>query len=135
MNPVKTSERSSDPTVRYYEERFARLEETLNGERQTEFHLLRQSGIASLAALGFPTAKHEDWRFTNVGPIAKEQFDPLTYARADTAGDLVSRHVLEGAIRLVVVNGHLVAQHSDTRNLPPGVIVSGLREARMPSRR
>jgi Fe-S cluster assembly protein SufD len=128
-DPVSTSERTSDPAVRYYEERFARFEESLNGERQSAFHGLRRSGIASFAALGFPTTKHEEWRFTNVGPIAKERFDPLTSARPVTTEAIVAQSAIDGAIRLVVVNGHVDPLRSETTELPPGVIVSGLREA------
>lgn len=32
---------------------------------------LRKGGIAHFAELGFPTTKHEEWRFTSVAPIAK----------------------------------------------------------------
>ena len=37
---------------------------------------LRKAGIARFAELGFPTLKDEDWRFTNVAPIAKLPFKP-----------------------------------------------------------
>ena len=32
---------------------------------------LRKAGLARFAELGFPTLKDEDWRFTNVAPIAR----------------------------------------------------------------
>ncbi|HEU0010518.1 MAG TPA: hypothetical protein VFT34_11945, partial [Verrucomicrobiae bacterium] len=38
---------------------------------------MRKAGIARFAELGFPSLKHEDWRFTNVAPIAKLAFKPL----------------------------------------------------------
>ena len=31
---------------------------------------LRERSITRFGELGFPTTKHEDWRFTNVAPIA-----------------------------------------------------------------
>ena len=31
---------------------------------------LRKAGIAGFAKLGFPTLQDEDWRFTNVAPLA-----------------------------------------------------------------
>ena len=37
----------------------------------------RKAGIARFAELGFPTLKDEDWRFTNVAPIAKLPFHPV----------------------------------------------------------
>ena len=38
---------------------------------------LRKAGIARFAELGFPTLQQEDWRFTNVAPIAKLPFKPV----------------------------------------------------------
>jgi len=37
---------------------------------------IRQAGMARFAELGFPTLRDEDWRFTNVAPIAKLPFRP-----------------------------------------------------------
>src|SRR5437763_4352788 len=38
---------------------------------------LRKAGLARFAELGFPTLKDEDWRFTNVAPIARLPFKPV----------------------------------------------------------
>ena len=35
---------------------------------------LRERAFAQFAATGFPTTQHEEWRFTNVAPIAAEPF-------------------------------------------------------------
>src|ERR1700742_2618802 len=35
---------------------------------------LRDAGFARFAELGFPTTHEEEWRFTNVAPIARAQF-------------------------------------------------------------
>ena len=37
---------------------------------------LRKAGMARFAELGFPTLHDEDWRFTNVAPLAKLPFKP-----------------------------------------------------------
>src|SRR6266536_2696785 len=44
---------------------------------------LRKAGIARFAELGFPTTRHEDWRFTNVAPMAKLPFKPVFDAGAE----------------------------------------------------
>ena len=33
------------------------------------------AGIASFEKLGFPTARNEDWKYTNVGPLAAAVFE------------------------------------------------------------
>jgi len=37
----------------------------------------RKAGISHFVELGFPTLRDEDWRFTNVAPIAKLPFEPV----------------------------------------------------------
>jgi Fe-S cluster assembly protein SufD len=81
--------------------------------------------------LGLPTLRDEDWRFTNVAPIAKLPFKP-----AFDPGDGVTEAELEkfafaklpGA-RLVFVNGHFAAKFSALNNLPPGVKAGSLAAA------
>src|ERR1039457_688983 len=38
---------------------------------------LRDAAFARFAALGFPTTHDEEWRFTNVAPIARTAFTPV----------------------------------------------------------
>src|SRR5438874_3303204 len=74
---------------------------------------LRKAGIARFAELGFPTLKHEDWRFTNVAPIAKLPFKPVfTPGRDGLSAADISKFTLGNlpAIRLVFVNGHYAAE-------------------------
>src|SRR3989475_13246732 len=54
---------------------------------------LRKAGIARFAELGFPTTRHEDWRFPNVAPIARLPFKPAFDSSADgvTAESLSER--------------------------------------------
>ena len=93
---------------------------------------LRKAGIACFAEQGFPTLKDEDWRFTNVAPIAGLPFKPMT----DGARDKSASELLTGAAftkmagsRLVFVNGHFAAELSLVGKLPAGVKVSNLATA------
>ncbi len=90
---------------------------------------LRKAGIVRFAELGFPTTRHEDWRFTNVAPIAKLPFSPVLEAgdHAVTAKTL-SRFTFAGLTgsRLVFVNGRFSKELSKVANLPDGVKVAGL---------
>ena len=93
---------------------------------------LRKAGIACFAEQGFPTVKDEDWRFTNVAPIAKLPFKPML----DGAKDKSASEILAGAAfnklagsRLVFVNGHFASELSSIGKLPAGVKVSNLAAA------
>src|SRR6059036_1762545 len=84
---------------------------------------LRKAGIARFAELGFPSTRHEDWRFTNVAPIAKLPFRPVFNASADgitteALGELTFAN-LPGT-RLVFVNGQIANGLSTVRSLPKG---------------
>ena len=87
---------------------------------------LRKAGMARFAELGFPTTKHEDWRFTNVAPIAKLPYLPAGGGEV-TAEDLAdfAFSKLEGS-RLVFIDGVFSNGLSRIEEQPEGVVVSNL---------
>jgi Fe-S cluster assembly protein SufD len=88
---------------------------------------LHDRAAARFAALGFPTTRDEDWRFTNVTPIASGEFRPTaaSAAEADLDGTLYS----DVANRLVVLNGRFSPDLTRMRALPNGVRVGSLASA------
>ena len=93
----------------------------------------RKAGLALFAELGFPTLHHEDWRFTNVAPLAKLPFQPVFQAPvvngAETrALDEFAFTKLAGT-RLVFVNGHYSPKLSTVGKFPAGVKVGSLAAA------
>lgn len=93
---------------------------------------VRQAGLARYTELGLPTLRDEDWRFTNVAPIAKLPFKPVLEPAIDgvTTGALKQLAFAElPGTKLVFVNGHYAAALSRTTKLPPGVKVSNLAAA------
>lgn len=93
---------------------------------------VRKAGLAGFADQGFPTPKDEDWRFTNVAPIAQLPFElaaPVSVNGAETSAlaALTFSH-LTGP-RLVFVNGHFSAALSEVKSLPGGVLVKNLAAA------
>ncbi|MEY2467255.1 MAG: Fe-S cluster assembly protein SufD, partial [Verrucomicrobiota bacterium] len=90
---------------------------------------LRKAGIASFAEQGYPTLQDEDWRFTNVAPIANRPFQPVFEA----TGQKISVEALEQfpfsklpGSKLVFVNGHYAPDLSKLRGLPAGVKAGNL---------
>jgi Fe-S cluster assembly protein SufD len=94
------------------------------------FNDLRESAIASFMALGFPTTRHEDWKYTNIDPIVSLDFDRGNgYVKTLTADEVFSLSLTDFSCnRLVFVNGVHVPQLSSVRELPQGVLVQSLRE-------
>jgi len=92
---------------------------------------IRRSAIASFAELGFPTTRHEEWKYTSVAPISKIRFKP-----AESGIDGLTAEALAGATfgeltsaRLVFVNGQYSPALSSLRSLPKGVIATSLAAA------
>ncbi|MHC4128472.1 MAG: Fe-S cluster assembly protein SufD [Planctomycetota bacterium] len=83
----------------------------------------RQAAFARFGALGFPTTRHEEWRFTNVAPIAKTAFCPVQRdERTVQAADLAADAPLVGDWpRLVFVNGYFCDDLSSRTGLPEAV--------------
>lgn len=107
-------------------ERFLR---ELPADEPASVRALRQLGIERFAALGFPTLRQEDWRFTNVAPIARG-----TFVRPQTdpeAADPARLAVLdfEASARLVFIDGRFSAKLSEVQELPAGTAVTSLAEA------
>src|SRR5215208_1647963 len=65
---------------------------------------VRDKAAARFAALGFPSVRDEEWRFTNVSPIAATEFRAASPADVPAAAvDALPYGALP--FRLVVVNG------------------------------
>jgi len=82
----------------------------------------REAAFDRFRAAGFPTTRHEEWRFTNVAPIAAIAFEPAAPASVDGAAARALN--FDGAVPwlVLVTNGRVSAPAS----LPAGVRVSTL---------
>jgi Fe-S cluster assembly protein SufD len=91
---------------------------------------LREQGFAQFAQAGFPTTSVEDWRFTNVAPIAKTAFrlaPQLEEHELLAIRDRIESYQIPGsAARLVFVNGHFSPALSSATTLPPDVFATSL---------
>jgi Fe-S cluster assembly protein SufD len=89
----------------------------------------RRGAIARFAALGFPTTRDEEYRFTNIAPIADTEFErPTTTSMVDRAD--IAEHLYgdASATDLVFVNGRFVSAQSSVERLPNGVMAGSLAE-------
>ncbi len=91
---------------------------------------LRQSAMDRFREMGLPTLKDEEWRYTNVKPIRETAFrfggEPgaVTRERLDEIAT-----TLEGAIRVVFVDGVLSPELSDLDGAPEGLTVRAFEQA------
>lgn len=92
----------------------------------------RQRAIEHFAQRGFPSAREEAWRFTDVKALTRADFA----LAASPPDDLVSREAIATALIgdgqrfvAVFVNGHFRPGLSSLAGLPAGILVGGVTDA------
>jgi Fe-S cluster assembly protein SufD len=92
---------------------------------------LRQAASDRFQSVGFPTTNQEDWRFTNVAPIARTEFSAPSEKITDESRRLAAESTFgpDAAAELVFVNGHYAPSLSHPGKLPHGVVLTNLSQA------
>jgi Fe-S cluster assembly protein SufD len=94
---------------------------------------LRENSFVEFERAGFPDIKQEEWKYTNVTPIAKADFAPVLISNGTglTKAGSLKPFIYEETAQstLVFVNGMLRRDLSSLAALPDGVVVLDLREA------
>ena len=82
---------------------------------------MRQLSFAQFERAGFPTVQQEEWKYTNVGPIAKTKFRPVIAANgtALSKGDVLAPFTYEETRNsvFVFVNGIFRSELSSVKSL------------------
>jgi Fe-S cluster assembly protein SufD len=92
----------------------------------------RQAALACFSETGLPTVKDEDWRFTNLAPLAGISFDPISRPmRGHLSNETLARLPFSGlgGSRLVFVNGHFSPELSSIAEEEEDVKIMGLADA------
>ncbi len=91
----------------------------------------RSKAMARFAKSGLPGQKVEEWKYSNLSPLAKTVFtDPERTAAEVARADIKQRFSERSAMaRLIFVNGLMDGTSSALVDLPAGVRVLGLAEA------
>ena len=112
--------------VDHYTREFAGL----NPESPRWFTELRKSAFEAFRSEGFPTTRHEDWKYTDVRPITKRRF-----TTAATKEEFKRNYVEAAGFpdpachELVFTNGRYAGALSTLLPLPGGVVLQPLLEA------
>ncbi|MBI2061120.1 MAG: Fe-S cluster assembly protein SufD [Nitrospirae bacterium] len=114
-----------------YLSHFERMGRTRGVDGSPWIEALRTAAMARFAEIGFPTPQDEDWKYTNVSPIAKTAFNPATRDPADSVRLRLFKEAMvePGPHVLVFVNGAHAPEISTIRRLPGGARVQSLLEA------
>jgi Fe-S cluster assembly protein SufD len=102
-------------------------------DEPTWLRSLRENSFDQFARAGFPNIKQEEWKYTNVTPIAKTNFAPVLVSNGTSLAknNGLAAFIYEEArqSRLVFLNGMLREELSSLAALPDSVVAMDLREA------
>ena len=70
-----------------FQDAFRALQERQLAAPASWLQRLRENAMARFEEVGFPTTKDEEWKYTNVAPIAKADFAPLLPEETTTTQD------------------------------------------------
>lgn len=103
---MKTTTESVDLRSKFTAE-FEMLESGMNGESKSYMHGIRRAAIEQFAALGFPTVRNEEWKYTNVQPLVSRPYALSQRMAALPHRSAVEQFLIGGlnAYVLVFVNG------------------------------
>ena len=88
---------------------------------------IRMEALEHAEAMNFPSARHDDWRFTDLSPLFLHGFHPVDSFARLTLSD-IEKFLIPGAIRLVFIDGCYAAELSDLTQAGSGITVTSLVE-------
>ncbi len=124
---VQTTDNAALAQTEQHRDRFESF--TRDAKQPAWVSPLRRAGITRFTATGFPTLQDEDWRFTNVAPLAKLPFRPVFQLSRDGLTRETVAGFIFGALqatRLVFVNGHYAPDLSTPAPQTEGVTIQSL---------
>lgn len=121
-----------------YRQRFAALEKDRAPQHPEWLTTLRREALELFSADGFPDPRAEEWRYTNVRPIVRREFQPTSDQDVAFERDWVAQHAIErlDAYELVFCNGRFEPELSYPDRAPEGCHIETLSAvvARTPDR-
>ena len=76
------------------------------------FSEIRRQAFETFERLGFPTTRHEEWKYTNIQPLLKQDFNSVPF-REMSAKELLEYEIPDlDAEAVVLLNGHFQPQLS-----------------------
>jgi Fe-S cluster assembly protein SufD len=84
--------------------------------------------LETIRQTGFPTAKNEDWKYTDIRPLLKRDFSFVGKPPLAIDNSLLDAARISGldCHELVFINGHYSADHSQPEKVMDGIIIKPL---------
>jgi Fe-S cluster assembly protein SufD len=111
---------------------FSQFEKELNGSISSPIHTLRKDALEQFDRLGFPTTKHEEWKYTDIKGLLKQDFDfaPINHSISTSAYDIQDLLIPDTEANILVfVNGIYQAGLSKIVSSSQDIVIKDFTEA------
>ncbi len=95
---------------------FIVFENQLNGQKKLPFHQQRRDAIDVFEEKGFPTVRHEEWKYTNLKPLFNKDYNVFLSGEESLEFRDVRRYFLSESdtYKIVFINGFFASWLSST---------------------
>ena len=117
-----------EDVIKNYSAEFAQLQ---NIQKNNWFTKQRQSAFDIFRESGFPNTKNEDWKYTDVKPIARNVFSNITGNDVAISDDNLEVSLFKNleCINLVFINGAYSEKHSNIKNISNKTVIKNMANA------
>ena len=102
-----------------------------NTKENDWFSKQRQSAFDIFQESGFPNTRVEDWKYTDVKPIAKNTFSNITESNVASDNNEIDEILIKDldCVNLVFINGAYSEKYSDIKNISSKIVIKSMADA------
>ena len=102
-----------------------------NTKENDWFSKQRQSAFDIFQESGFPNTRVEDWKYTDVKPIAKNTFSNITESNMASDNNEIDEILIKDldCVNLVFINGAYSEKYSDIKNISNKIVIKSMADA------
>lgn len=112
--------------IEQYQKAFLDFEESNAAKSNSALRQLRQAEWKSFSESGFPTLKHEEWKYTHAQSMVNFPYQ-IDNESLTNAFDIQSNPVSD-ALEVVLIDGVFSKQYTTAKNLPNAISITDLKE-------
>ncbi|MFC1786096.1 Fe-S cluster assembly protein SufD [Candidatus Neomarinimicrobiota bacterium] len=90
---------------------------------------MRKDAFNHFLNIGYPTKKHEKWRFTNLTPLAKTEYRFINGEMIKIDDNFISEHSIDNSHRIVFINGKFDAALSAIDDISKQIAIKNISES------
>ena len=117
-----------EDVIKNYSADFMQLKNTKENDW---FSKQRQSAFDIFQESGFPNTRVEDWKYTDVKPIAKNTFSNITESNMASDNNEIDEILIKDldCVNLVFINGAYSEKYSDIKNISSKIVIKSMADA------